>query len=334
MATNKIRVGVIGAGRMGERHCRVYSNLSGVEFVGISDASPQRGKAVADEYEVNFYEDYSDLLECVDAVNVATRTESHFEIVAECLRRQVHVLVEKPLTGNLAEARDLVRMGNQCSVILQVGHIERFNPAFLELQTIVDDLQIVGLTARRLSPFDTSNTEVDVIYDLMIHDIDLVLTLLGSNIGCVQAYGRSARTPATDYAVANICVADGPVATLTASRVTEQKVRLLEVTALGAYVEADLLNKSIYIYRGTLPEYLANHQRPLRYRQEGLVERIHIPTAEPLMLEIQDFIRCIREGSKPKVSAEDGLRALEMATRIQEQMGAISTGSASLLSAS
>lgn len=320
MPTKKIRVGVIGVGRMGERHCRVYSGLAGVDLVGVSDSSVERGRAVAHRYDVRFYEHYADLLPQVDAISVTTPTDTHFTIAAECLHRHVHILVEKPLANSLAEANALVRLARQSDVVLQTGHIERFNPAFLELESILEGEVIVGLSARRLSPFDTSNTDIDVVFDLMIHDIDLALTLLRGEIGHVQASGCSARTGATDYAVASIGMANGAVATLTASRVTEQKVRTLEITALGAYVEVDLLNKSISIFRRTLPEYLANRQRPLRYRQEGLVERIHIPTAEPLWLELQDFIRCVQDGSRPRVSGEDGLRAIAMATRIRDEV--------------
>jgi virulence factor len=324
MSADKMRVGVIGVGRMGERHCRIYSSLGSVEFAGVSDLSVERGRAIASRYDVPWYEDYTDLLRRVDAVSVVTPTDAHFAVVAECLRRQVHVLVEKPIAGSLAEARELVRLARHSPAVLQVGHIERFNPAFLELQSVLEDMQIVAVNARRLSPFDTSNTDVDVVFDLMIHDIDLALTLLGPEMDCLQAYGRFARTSAADYAVAALGSAEGPITILTASRVTEQKVRQLEVTALGAYVEADLLNKSICIHRRTLPEYIANSRRPLRYRQESLVERIYIPTAEPLLLELQDFVRCAREGARPRVSGEDGLRALELSTAVRERMTATS----------
>jgi virulence factor len=316
--TRKLRVGVIGAGRMGERHCRVYSTLPEAEFVGIADTSIERGRTTAHKYDVRYFANYRDLLREIDAVSIATPTQFHYDVACETLSSGRHVLVEKPLASSTREARDLARLARATGVVCQVGHIERFNPVFLELQLILEDLQIVGLAARRLSPFDTSNTDVDVVYDLMIHDLDLALTLLGSQIDHIQAHGRSTGMSSADYVVASLSIADGPIANLTASRLTEQKVRLLEITALGAYIEADLLNKSIFIYRRTSPEYIQNHQRPLRYRQEGLVERIHIPTAEPLMLELQDFLRCAREGVEPKVSVDDGVRALELASEIRD----------------
>jgi virulence factor len=320
MALNRLRVGVIGVGRMGERHCRVYSNMPSVDLVGISDLGVERGRAVADAYDVPFFEEYRDLLGRVDAVSVATPTDTHYSVAVDCLSAGVHVLIEKPLAGTLADARKLAAIAEQSDLVVQVGHIERFNPAFLELEAILQDMDVVGLAAHRLSPFDTSGTDADVIYDLMIHDIDIALALLPREIGHIQATGRAARTTAVDYAIATLAFGDGPIASLTASRITEQKVRLLEVTTLGAYVTADLLNKSIRVYRRAVPEFISGEQRPLRYRQENLVECIQIPTAEPLHLELQDFVRCARDGARPKVSAVEALRALTVAATISNRI--------------
>jgi predicted dehydrogenase len=317
----RLRVGVIGAGRMGERHCRVYAGIAGVEFCGVSDVSPERGQAVARRYGVPWFAHHDDLLATVDAVTIATPTRTHFRVASDCLARGVHVLVEKPLAGDVAEARELVRRAEQTRLVLQVGHIERFNPAVLELQSVLEDEAVVAMSARRLSPFDTSNTDVDVVYDLMIHDIDLTLALLGRDVASVQACGRSTHLPAADHVVAMLSLTDGPVVTLTASRVTEQKVRQLEITARGAFVDVDLLSKTVCIYRRTLPEFISNHQRPLRYRQENFVERIQIPTAEPLLLELESFVRCVRLGTRPVVTGADGLQAMELAARIRTGMG-------------
>jgi predicted dehydrogenase len=333
MLKEKLRVGVIGVGRMGERHCRIYASLPDVEFVGVSDPAPCRGSEVAQSYDVSFFPDYEDLLRAVDAVSVAASTAAHFDIAAECLNRGVHALVEKPLAATLDQAAALVELAAESSAMLQVGHIERFNPAFLELQSVLEGMELVAVNARRLSPFDTSNTDVDVVFDLMIHDIDLGLTLLGEDLQLQHASGRAARTTAVDYATASLCVPNGAIATLTASRVTEQKVRQIEITAVGAYVEADLLSKSISIYRRTFPEYVTNHERPTRYRQEGLVERIHIPSAEPLLLELQDFVRCVRRRRQPRVSAAAGLHALILAQHIRDQVGAPPQSARSLTSA-
>lgn len=320
MAISRLRVGVIGVGRMGERHCRVYANMPSVELVGISDMGIERGRAVAETYETHFFESYHDLLARVDAVTIATPTDTHFAVAADCLSAGVHILIEKPLAGTLTEARKLAKLAEESDLIVQVGHIERFNPAFLELESILQDMDVVGLAAHRLSPFDTSGTDADVIYDLMIHDIDIALALLPQGLAHIQATGRAARTTAVDYAIATLSFGDGPIASLTASRITEQKVRLLEVTTLGAYITADLLNKSIRVYRRAVPEFVSGEQRPLRYRQENLVEWIQIPTAEPLHLELQDFVRCARDGVRPKVSATEALHALTVASSISERI--------------
>jgi virulence factor len=320
MAVQRIRVGVIGAGRMGERHCRIYANMPTVELVGLSDQSVERGQAVADTYETAYFQDYGDLLQQVDAVSVATPTSTHHSIAVDCLNRNVNLLLEKPVTSTLAEARNLAALAERSSAVLQIGHIERFNPAFMELESILRDMDVIAVSAHRLSPFDTSGTDADVVFDLMIHDIDLALTLLPREIDVLQATGRAARTSAVDYAVATLSMRDGPIVSLTASRITEQKVRLLEVTTLGAFVTADLLNKSVRVYRRAQPSFLSGEQRPLRYRQENLVEWIQIPTAEPLQLEIQDFLRCVRNDATPKVSAAEALRALTVASEITQEI--------------
>lgn len=320
MAISRLRLGVIGVGRMGERHCRIYANMPGVELVGVSDMNPERGRAVAETYDTRYFPDYDDLLRCVDAVSVATPTHTHFAVASACLDRQVNMLLEKPLASTLAEARKLAALAERSGVVVQVGHIERFNPAFLELQSILQDMDVVGFAAQRLSPFDTSGTDADVVFDLMIHDIDLALTLMPRGIDRLQSFGRAARTDAVDYAVATLSMSDGPLATLTASRITEQKVRLLEVTTLGAYISADLLNKSVRVYRRAMPSFVTGDQRPLRYRQENLVECIHIPTAEPLFLELSDFVRCARDGVRPRVTAQDALHAYSVAAGISDRI--------------
>jgi predicted dehydrogenase len=291
-----------------------------VELVGISDQRPEHGRQVADRYETAYVQEYTDLLGKVDAVSVATPTHTHYGVAVDCINRGVGLLLEKPLTHTLAEARSLATLTERSNVVLQVGHIERFNPAFMELEEILKDMDVIGLTAQRLSPFDTSGTDADVVFDLMIHDIDLALTLIPRKIQSLQATGRAARTDNVDYAVATLSMQDGPIASLIASRITEQKVRLLEVTTVGAFVTADLLTKSIRVYRRAIPELLGGGQRPLRYRQENLVELIQIPSAEPLQLELQDFLRCVREHDTPKVSAAEGLRALTVAAEISDSI--------------
>ncbi len=313
-----IRIGVIGVGVMGERHCRVYSNLRGVQFVGVADQNAERGRAVATTYDTEYFDDYQKLLAEVDAVSIVTSTPSHFNLAKEALSRGVHVLVKKPIAETLAQAEQLVAAAEQSNRILMVGHIERFNPTFMEIKNITEGRRIIAINIRRLSPFDTSNTDVDVIRDLMIHDLDLVANLVGNNLEGFSAWGRSVVTGAIDHAVATLSFREGPIVTLFASRITEQKVRLMEVITQGAYIEADLLGKSVVIYRRTWPEYLDTSQVVNKYRQESVIERIYVPVAEPLMLELRHFVECVHENKPASISGQDGLYALQLAQRITD----------------
>ena len=314
-----VRIGVIGAGVMGERHCRVCANLPWVELVGVADLNEERGRQVASSYETTYFPDHRALLAQVEAVTIAASTPTHYALAAECLERGLHVLVEKPITETIGQAERLVRMADEQGLVLQVGHIERFNPAFVELKHVTEDMRLIGIDMRRLSPFDTSNTDVDVIRDLMIHDLDLAVNLVGLEIEGVDAWGRSITTGTIDHAVANISFRNGPIATLFASRVTEQKVRAIEVIAEGAYVEADLLNKSVLVHRRTLPQYLDNHHIT-KYRQESIIERIHVPMSEPLMLELRHFVDCVRGNCSNLVPGSDGLRALQLAEAVASKI--------------
>jgi predicted dehydrogenase len=304
---------------MGERHCRVCANLPRVNLVGIAELNEARGQEVAASYETTYYRDYGQLLPKLDAVTIATTTDSHFDLAKVCLEQGLHVMVEKPITGTIEQARQLIQMAEERNLVLQVGHIERFNPAFLELKNVTEAMHLIGVTMRRLSPFDLSNTDVDVIRDLMIHDLDLAVALVGSELEGITAWGRSINTGAIDHAVAHLSFRDGPVVTLFASRVTEQKVRSVEVIAEGAYVEADLLNKSVLVHRRTFPQYLDNHSTT-KYRQESIIERIHVPMSEPLMLELRHFVDCARENRPSRVPGSDGLRALQLAETVANEV--------------
>jgi predicted dehydrogenase len=310
-----VRIGVIGVGGMGERHCRVCANLARVELIGVADPNQERGRLVADRYETAYFSDHQTLLPQVEAITIAASTPVHYALATECLQQGLHVMVEKPIAETIEQARQLVQMADERGLILQVGHIERFNPAFIELKHVTEDMTLIGINMRRLSPFDTSNTDVDVIRDLMIHDLDLVVDLVGLELEGITAWGRSIHTGAIDHSVANLSFKSGPIATLFASRITEQKVRAIEIIADGAYIEADLLNKTVLVHRRTLPQYLDN-RHSTRYRQESVIERIHVPLSEPLMLELRHFADCVRHGHPSRMPGLDGLRALELAEAV------------------
>jgi predicted dehydrogenase len=318
---DKIRIGVIGVGNMGERHCRVYSTLPHVNFVGVSDLNEARGRMVTEKYEGHYFADFKEMLPHVDGVSIATTTPGHFPIGMECLRQGKHLLIEKPIALNTTQAQELVELAQANHCILMVGHIERYNPAFAELKSFLTSRQneeAIAVNIRRLSPFDSSQTDVDVVCDLMIHDLDMVLSMTGRVPDAIETFGRPVFTGTIDHAVATLYYHDGPVVSLTASRVTQQKVRAIELTTSESYIETDLLHKSLSIHRRFVPHY-SNQDNP-KYRQEGFIERIHVPTAEPLQLELSDFVQAIRKGATPQVTGQDGLAALALALEIKRKI--------------
>lgn len=307
----RVRVGVVGVGSMGANHCRNFANLAETELVGVYDLSARIGQEVAERYGVPYFSDVAELLSHVDAVSIAASTPAHFDLTMMALEAGRHVFVEKPMTASLEQGRQLVEAVHRSQKVVQVGHIERFNPTVEELRAVIADMPLIAINMRRLSPFVQSNKDANVIFDLMIHDIDLVMDIAKRPVRTISAHGSSVFTEAVDHAVAVLTFEDGLIATLMASRVTEQKVRALEITTRGAYVEADLLNKSISVHRRTIPEFQSN-----KYRQESLIERIYVPTTEPLMLELKHFAQCVMANETPRVTVEDGLRAVEVATQV------------------
>jgi virulence factor len=317
-----VKVGVVGLGRMGKSHCRVFSTMWGVDLTGVHDLNPEIGQSIAQQFQTHSCQSIEELAGRVDAVTIVTPTPSHYALAMRCLEAGLHVCVEKPMTETISEAEKLCRFANDQNRILQVGYIERFNPTYVELKHVLEDLTVLAVNFRRLSPYAGSNTDVDVVLDLMTHDLDLVLNMVGSLPVSVTTAGLTAFHKAVDHAAVNMCFAGGPLVTMTASRLTEQKVRQIEVTALEAYAEANLLSKTLRVHRSTTGEYLNHAPGKIKYRQESVVEFIHVPGGEPLYLELQDFVECIRHGREPQVTAADGLAALRLATQIQESIQA------------
>ncbi len=303
---------------MGKNHCRVVSGLRRATLAGVCDQNVQMGVAVARQYEAPFFATVDELLEHVDAVTIAVPTTRHFEVVSRCLAKGIHVFVEKPITSTVAEADELVALAEASALVVQVGHIERFNPTYTELKNVLAELTPLAVNFRRLSPYAGSNMDVDVVLDLMIHDLDLMSDLLGAAPAQIDASGVTAFSGSLDHAIACLRSPTGPLVTVTASRLTEQKVRQIEVTSLEAYVVADLLNKSISVHRSMVGEYVSHSPRGVKYRQESIVESIHVPIAEPLLLEMQHFLECVRSGAAPLVTAAHGAQALRLAMQIRE----------------
>lgn len=315
---NPIRVGVIGLGRMGQQHCRVYSTLRRVQLSGVHDVNAELGRSIAQRLDAPFFSRVEDLLQEVDAVSLVTPTPSHYDLAMTCLKHGVHLLVEKPITETLEQAEALTRAAEESGLVVQVGHIERFNPAYIEMKNVLEDLTVLAVNFRRLSAYAGSNTDVNVVLDLMIHDLDLVLELISEEPMEIAAYGLTATGNAVDHVNVQLSFPSGPLVSLTASRLTEQKVRSIDVTAWEAYVEADLLHKSVDIHRRTIGQYLNHNKRGVKYRQESLLERILVPVVEPLFSELQHFIESVAEKRTPLVTPRDGMKALRLATQICE----------------
>lgn len=313
-----LRVGVIGVGNMGQHHTRILSLLKDVELIGVADINVERGLDIASKYRIRFFEHYLDLLPYVDAVCVAVPTRLHHQVGMDCLSAGVHVLIEKPIAASISEAESLVNAAAESNCILQVGHIERFNPAFQELSKVLQTEQLLALEADRMSPYSDRANDVSVVLDLMIHDIDLLLDLVKSSVVKLTASGS--RTPNSgylDYVTATLGFANGIIATIAASKVTHRKIRRINAHCQNSLTEADFLNNEILIHRRTTANYTTDYGQVL-YRQDGLIEKVYTSNIEPLHAELEHFVNCVRGGNQPSVGGEQALKALRLASLIEQ----------------
>jgi predicted dehydrogenase len=304
-----VRTAVIGVGYLGRFHAQKYAVLPDSHLVAVVDANADARDRVAAETGCRAVADYREVLGEVDAVSIATPTPLHYPIARECLERGVHVLVEKPLTETLEEARSLVGIAGRSGRILQVGHLERFNAAILALEGTLGTPRFIE--SHRLAPFKERGTDVNVVLDLMIHDIDLIQSLVGAPIESIDAVGASVFSAGLDIANARIRYANGCVANTTASRVSMKMERKLRLFQDDAYVSIDLQQKVLTIVRKPPAGAAA-------VPGQVVIEERSYEQGDALKLEIEAFLRSIREGRPPAVSGEDGLRALETAIRITD----------------
>ncbi len=313
-----LRMGVIGVGNMGRHHARILSLIKDIELVGVSDINVERGIDIASRYRTRFFENYLELLPLVDAVCIAVPTRLHHQVGLDCLQTGVHVLIEKPIAASIPEAESLVNAAAESQCILQVGHIERFNPAFAELSKITQTEAILSLEARRMSPYSQRANDVSVVLDLMIHDIDLLLELTSSPVVKLTASGSSASDSGyLDYVTATLGFANGVVATLAASKITHRKIRCLTTHCKKSLIETDFLNNDISIYRYPT-ENILNSSSNKVYRQDGLIEKVYTSNIEPLYAELEHFVGCIRGGEHPSVGGKQGIQALRLASLIEQ----------------
>lgn len=314
MREKRVRAGVIGVGKMGEYHAGAYLELHYVDLVGVADINEKRLKEICERYDVPGYTDYHQLLEKVDVVSVAVPTALHFQIAKDCIEKGVHVLVEKPITYTLEEARKLFELAQKHNVTLHVGHVERFNAAVQELMNIVKNPILIE--ARRLGPFTPRVAKDSVVLDLMIHDIDIVLRIARSEVTEIEATGASIYTNKCDVACVHLWFENKAVATLTASRVTQNKIRTLAVSERDFYVFLNFAEQDIHIHRNATSEAIRFKDK-LRYTQSSIIEQVFVHKANPLRLEIQHFIDCAINGKERIVSVEDELKSLKIALEVE-----------------
>lgn len=312
---DRVRVGVIGAGSMGASHARVYSMLRTADLVAVADPDPAARQRVADLYGIAAYADHQELAPLIEAVSLAAPTSLHVPLAIDLLRRGVHVLVEKPIAPEVAGAEALLEEAARRELVLQVGHVERFNPAVQEAMAIVSDERVLAITARRLSP-PTPYIPGDVVLDLLIHDLDIAMTIAASPVRTVGALGATDADRALHLVMAHVGFENGILADLIASKVTQQRIRELDVTTDRSLVTVNYRTRDISVFRNAKVDPVGA-VGAARYRQEAVIERPIVATAEPLYAELEHFLACVR-GATPRMHPRESVDALRLALRIRD----------------
>jgi len=324
MSNKHINIGVIGVGHLGIHHVKHYKNIRNVGLVGIYDIDIDRSKYVAEKYKTVFFEDLKELINKADALSIVTPTQNHFKAAKLCLENKKHVFIEKPITVSIKEADTLLRLGMENSVIIQVGHIERLNPALLALKPYKVNPKFIEI--QRLAPYTVRGTDVPVVLDKMIHDIDILLSLVNSKVDSVQATGISIITNSLDIAHARIQFKNGSVASLMSSRIAQTDVRKIKVFQKDLYSTIDLLKGLTEIYKIEKNKYLKSKiLETATFDRNGKKRYINymkprIKKHDALELELINFINSIRGEGKPIVDGKAGRDALEVALKIQKMI--------------
>ena len=326
---NKLKVAVIGIGYLGSIHARIYNEIPEAELVAVVDIDEFQLKVMRDKYNIQTYNNYKDIISKVDAVSIATPTAMHYEIAKEFLENGVPVLVEKPITNNIKQAEELVKISRDKGVSLQVGHVERFNPAMISLSDKLRDAKFIE--AHRLAPLKMRSMDIGVVLDLMIHDLDIILSIVDSKPKTVQAVGVNVLTKDyEDIANARINFENGAVANITASRMSLNAMRKMRFFMPEAYATVDFQTSETYIYTQSekykdfdirsIDSKLLDNPMFFVLNEFIKIEKLEIEKEEPLKLEIKSFIEALREGKEPIVPGEAGLRAISLAYEILDKI--------------
>lgn len=333
----KVKVAVLGTGSLGKEHARIYAELAAagvVEFTGVFDVVAETSRKFAEKFGVRAFTSAAQAAAASDALSIVTPTTTHYELAKTLLAQGRHVLLEKPMTDNAAQAAELVQLAREHRCILQVGHVERFNPVFKYLETVATEPRFIE--AHRLSPYPARSTDIGVVLDLMIHDLDIVLAFVKSPVTSFDAVGIPVLSQSEDIANVRLRFANGCVANLTASRVSPERMRKIRVFSGGkttSYISLDYRAQSGYIYRlardheaesSLLKKLLLAKDSTIVSEFAGkriVREPVPIEKSEPLKLELEHFVRCVREHKTPIVSGESAKRALDLAFEITRQIG-------------
>ena len=307
----RLRAAVIGVGYLGNFHVQKYLALPNIALVALVETDTNRRLDVEQKYNIPAYADYREIVDAVDLVSIVVPPDRHFELARDFLTAGVHVLVEKPVTETVAQAEELIALASEKKCLLQVGHLERFNPAVIALREKVTNPRFIG--AQRFAPYKARGTEVDVVLDLMIHDIDIVLSLVGSELLTISSSGQPVVTGDIDMANARLEFADGCVAELAASRASQDQVRAMTIRQPDSYISVDYMNHMLLIGEIDDEGHADEHK-------EVSFETQKLSGTDVLMDEIRSFVGAVSGGLRPEVTGEDGKRALEVAVEISRRI--------------
>ena len=334
--SSKVKVAVLGTGSLGKEHARIYAELAAagaVEFTGVYDVVPETARKFAEKHRVRAFASVAEAAAASDAVSIVTPTTTHYELARTLLQQGRHVLVEKPMTENATQATELVQLAQQHRCVLQVGHVERFNPVFQYLESVATEPRFIE--THRLSPFPARSTDIGVVLDLMIHDLDVVLAFVKSPVTSVDAVGIPVLSKSEDIANARLRFANGCVANLTASRISPERMRKIRVFSgptNTCYISLDYRAQEGFIYRiardgeeesSLLKKLLASKDSTIVSEFAGkriVREPVPITKDEPLKLELQHFVECVRARRTPAVSGASAKEALDLAFEITRQI--------------
>ena len=324
MKYKSIKIGVIGVGHLGQHHVKHFKNLQRANLVGIFDTNRERAKEISKKYNTKNFENINSLLNQIDAVSIVTTTKHHGEIAELCIKNKIHIFIEKPITATLEEADEILKMADENKIIVQVGHIERLNPALLALDPYIIEPKFIEI--QRLAPYTSRGTDVPVVLDKMIHDIDIILSLVKSKLKSIQATGMSILTDSIDIAHARLRFNNGAVASIMSSRIAKNEVRKLKIFQKDFYSTIDLLLGMTEVYRISKNKNKTEKsivKIPFDYKNKTkhiVYEKLKLVKKDPLKMELENFLKSIQGLQKPIVTGKQGRDALEIALKIQRMI--------------